>query len=195
MTTPSSPPPAESPGLADPNSTPEAPSTDLDVPAGLLTRAWSSMRASTRAWRMPRVRQEIVLRRNSLSFLEQARMSPDIRVKLDDIQEWLSLQDYIDDNIEAKYVPSNTPLRTYSLFSSNVFTPIPNPLTIWATTVCCLPLFQIVSITTLSGMELCLYTIWTTFQSGRSNMDTSEHVPRWPNTTRTVCRFVLNLCI
>lgn len=37
-----------------------------------------------------------------LSYWEQARMSPDIRVRLDDLREWLILQDYIDEKIEGK---------------------------------------------------------------------------------------------
>uniref|UniRef100_A0A8D9FFD8 Uncharacterized protein n=1 Tax=Cacopsylla melanoneura TaxID=428564 RepID=A0A8D9FFD8_9HEMI len=167
MTTPSSPPPAESPGLADPNSTPEAPSTDLDVPAGLLTRAWSSMRASTRAWRMPRVRQEIVLRRNSLSFLEQARMSPDIRVKLDDIQEWLSLQDYIDDNIQDELILAFLHSCYYDVKAVKK------------------------SIVKYVETKVCLPAMLDFKQDPYLQSDQIRNIRR----NLTVCRFVLNLCI
>ncbi|KAL1454280.1 hypothetical protein WDU94_010552 [Cyamophila willieti] len=108
MTSPCSPTP-ESPDTPGPNITPGPPgatSPDHDAPVGFFTRAWSSMRASTSSWRMPRsrVQQEIVVCREPLSFLEQARMSPDIRLRLDDIKDWLTLQDYIDENLEDELI-------------------------------------------------------------------------------------------
>lgn len=47
--------------------------------------------------------------KEELSHLEKALISPDIRVRIADIKDWLVLQDYISEELEGKkfpYVPN-----------------------------------------------------------------------------------------